>query len=185
MASSGMAEAAPKYPETYHLALDNRFSNGYVHASIEVDETPVFFYDSLMFPWVAAMVLQEPDVKKVAWMMTPGTLYKHVRYCVKYGNFPAVLSTGQPEDAVQGMVVFGLNEDQVALLDSYEKPTEGSIVSYQKEIREVEIVLQNEEKKIVEANVYLWAGQWNLLHLPEDKQWTVDGYLAGPQGSLQ
>lgn len=144
-----------------------------------------FFYGTLMAPSIISRLLgrtiPSTDIHPEAWL--PG----YVRLHIENRDYPAVLTTQEAEAqfgssfkseekkerGVQGVVVTGLSEREIQLLDAWEAD------EYLKVEREVEV----EQGQKVQAAVYVWnMGEYGSLLQP--RVWKYEEFMY-VQSSLE
>lgn len=158
-------------PRTYLYALGNRFTSEQVDAFATSPIRPSFFYGSLMFPKCISDIMHRADVDSIVRHLTPATLPHYRRHAIKWADFPAIIPSDQPNDAVDGVLMFGLDRAEKSRLHAYE----GRL--YTVELAEVEIELADESSLTLAADVYVWKGLRDELLEMEDTLWSVEGFL--------
>ena len=135
---------------------------------------PLFVYGSLMIPAIVAHVIDgvsgPVDEDKIKSLITPATLHGFRRFGRKNCKFPAALD-GFPGSSVRGLVLFGLTSGQRGRIDGYERGL------YSRETHDVTITLESGEEHIIDADVYIWAGDRELLTESKGKVWSLDEFL--------
>lgn len=159
-----------QFPQSYLYALGNRLTSQQVDAFLHQSTRPSFFYGSLMFPSLISAVTQNADVDSIIKSMTPATLPQYRRFAIKWADFPAVLPSDEPDDAVEGVLMLGLNEREKDRLYAYESGL------YTVEVRDVKIELFDQSSLVLAADVYVWNGSTD--DLVEGKVWSVKEFLA-------
>ncbi|KAI9875393.1 MAG: hypothetical protein M1830_008530 [Pleopsidium flavum] len=163
---------AVRYPDSFHDALQNRFTVEQVDAFSTFSTRPSFFYGSLMLPSVVSSVIDESDVSRIVKNMTPAVLPDHQRYAVMYADFPAILPSEVPGDCVTGILLIGLSKGQNHRIEVYESGL------YTLEQVKVEIELCDGSKRLVEADVYVWKDGRNDLIEVQEKLWSIEEFLS-------
>ena len=187
------ASIVSRLPDTYLKALTNRFSTTQLTDLTAGKEKPLFFYGSLMLPQQIALVTGDRgSANRIASQMTPATLYSHERLVVDGASYPAVVASAAPEPSnpaaqVEGLLVFGLTDDERRDLDNYES----GLYDLTAVTVETEVVDQvdeggkesTEKKKVfVDAEVYIWGGLREELVETAEQVWSVEAYVGGRLG---
>jgi hypothetical protein len=160
-----------RIPPSYLYALGNRLTSQQVDAFLDSPLRPSFFYGSLMFPKVISGVTHIADVDSIIKNMTPATLPGYRRFAIKWAEFPAVLPSDEPDDAVYGVLMFGLTETEKDRLLAYESGL------YNVEATTVEIELIDQTNRMLTADVYVWNGPRDDLVV--GMVWSVEKFLQG------
>ena len=146
-----------------------------------------------MLPSLLASVMgTSSDTLTVACQMTPATLPGHTRLSVKWADFPAVVpcsSTVNETDAgpitsVKGFLVFGLTGYERMRLDRYE----GGLYDLTEVEVEIDVLkdeagtlperaTQESEKRMLNAEVYVWGGERDELCEVDEKEWSLEKFL--------
>lgn len=174
---SGTEPSTIRIPPSYLYALGNRLTSQQVDAFCTSSTRPSFFYGSLMFPKLISDVTQNADLDGIIKNMTPATLPDYRRFAIKWADFPAVLPSEDPNDAVDGVLMFGLNEVEKDRLHCYENGL------YTVELAGVEIELSDDSSLTLAADVYVWKGP--LDDLVEGKVWRVDEFLRSRSSDVR
>jgi gamma-glutamylcyclotransferase (GGCT)/AIG2-like uncharacterized protein YtfP len=154
-------EPESMYPGSFRLALSNKIHSKDVPLHLQGLYLPIFVYGSLMLPSVINSVLRLNDETAIAKRMIPAKLRKHKRYSVKFADYPAIIPTGNVDDSVDGMLVFGLDKEERDRLDKFESGL------YRLRKVGVELILSDGEAGTVEAETYVWGGDDERLEDPE------------------
>ncbi|KAI9698805.1 MAG: hypothetical protein M1836_003915 [Candelina mexicana] len=157
-------------PQAYTTVLSNRFTSEQVDAFISSSGKPIFVYGSLMFPSIIGNVTQTRE-NVIANAMTRAVLLGHQRYAVIGADFPAIMASEDSTHSVEGILVFGLNNEQHARLDVFESGL------YTKETVRLEVALKEGGTRIIDGHVYIWGGDRDELHEVEESLWTVDSFI--------
>lgn len=126
-----------------------------------------------MFPNLISTVTRNVDVDSIIKNLTPAVLSGHQRYAIKWADFPAVLRSDQPNDAVEGMLMFGLNQMEKEHLHAYESGL------YTVEVAFVRIELFDGRIVNLDADVYIWNGTRDDLVEVEERVWSVERFWDG------
>ncbi|KAF2646423.1 hypothetical protein P280DRAFT_512597 [Massarina eburnea CBS 473.64] len=173
MTSTRPPRIPPEDLRLYSLALNNKWTKKELYHNITT-ETPFFVYDSLMLPWVLAVVLNlgmtTAGFEEAAKHTTRATLRRHFRVTIGVDQTPTVVKS-RSEVAVDGMLVARLTPEMAVRIDEY--TASGQL---RKSLQEVEVEIESSEgdMMLVCAYVYVWNADMRLL---EAKGWTPLEYM--------
>jgi cation transport regulator ChaC len=171
-------------PEAYKIALSNRLTWSELETYLTNTPMVIFAYGSLQLPHELALCLNEDKAYRddedvgYALRMTPGKLTHHRVYAIRDRIFPGVLDDGTEDDVVDGMVIFGLVEAERQRLDRREGGW------YSREERQIAIRMASGDEENIEANVYIWAAGSENLISPNEKKWSLHGFIKDRKGEM-
>ncbi|PYI04370.1 hypothetical protein BO78DRAFT_173828 [Aspergillus sclerotiicarbonarius CBS 121057] len=174
-------EKKSSYPRDYQQALDNKLTPEDVSKLLKKPGcAPRFVYGVLMLPTVLKHYLDTPQTESLAKQMTRATLQGHKLYQIGSDSTPVMLPSSNPQDTVEGMLIFGLDADQRNAIYEEESGLM-ELVNVQATITQVDGMLQRHvilSQRVVDAGAFVWVGSQEGL-IPMDKNaWPVDGFLG-------
>ncbi|TGJ84405.1 hypothetical protein E0Z10_g4372 [Xylaria hypoxylon] len=128
----------------------------------ESNPRPLFIYGTLRaLPLLArALTGDASNISAVSKLVQPATIYGYARFSVQHCDYPAVIKH-EPQSSVDGYLLILETASQRNKLDDFEGE------AYKREPVAVTVFDadgKNEKpKEIVEADVYLWAGDADAL----------------------
>ncbi|KAI0867951.1 AIG2-like protein [Hypoxylon argillaceum] len=121
---------------------------------------PIFIYGTLRALPLLAWVLtgDASKVRDISRLVQPARIYGYARFSVKNCDYPAVIKH-EPQSSVDGYLLTVETTCQRKKLDDFEGET------YKLASVAVNVFDENSPKhtRIVEADIYLWAGDENAL----------------------
>lgn len=184
-------------PEAYALALSNYLTPEQLSKySSDANKPPLFVYGSLMLPSLLSRIINSPlSPSELALQMTPAILHGYSRHAVRGADFPAVIAdpafpststttTSTVPFQVIGFLVFGLTASQRKGIDRFESGL------YDLTTVKVKIDLAGDEGSsrregvVVDAEVYVWAGDRDDLAKAEEKCWSFEAFLGSGMGRV-
>ncbi|KAI1308551.1 AIG2-like protein [Xylaria venustula] len=124
---------------------------------------PLFIYGTLralpLLSW--ALTGDASNISVVSKLVRPARVYGYARFALKNRDYPAVIKDESQQSSVDGYLLTLETTSQRKKLDSFEgeeyKPESVLVTVFETSER------HQEEKEVVEANIYLWAGDANAL----------------------
>jgi hypothetical protein len=192
----------------YERALCNRIRYPKLSRGGEYDTrayTPTFVHDCLMIPGTLAAVMDKVHMQNISSLfysepstnprakkspediirrMTPALLpgfHPHVHTST---HQPCIIQSAEPDDYVQGMVIFGQGREARDRIHKHYRP-DGRRVKLQVE---VEVLVPDgsadgwsKERKKIWANAWLWSnvGSVDVHFAGMYPRWTIEAYLGG------
>ncbi|RAL04220.1 uncharacterized protein BO80DRAFT_258590 [Aspergillus ibericus CBS 121593] len=174
-------ETKPTYPRNFQLALSNKLSPEDVTNHLNKPGcTPRFVYGVLMLPTVLSHYLDTPQTEIIAKQMTRATLRGHKLYRIGPDSTPVMVPSSDPQDTVEGMLIFGL--DAVQRNAIYEKESGlMELVNVRVTITQVDGLLQRHvvlSQRVVDAGAFVWVDSQEGLIPMERNAWPVDEFLG-------
>ncbi|KAF2497802.1 hypothetical protein BU16DRAFT_606525 [Lophium mytilinum] len=167
-------------PKSLTIALASRFTLNQIaqfHSDAQLafsHPLPYFFAGSFIFPAALRAVTHGRILRQVAESMTPAVVRSFKRHAVRGMSWPAMLPSTSPEDAVEGMLVFGMLDSQRKALHAFQ----GSMFDLRRVKVEVELVGGGVVE--CEAGIYVWNRGEGSLVTTEEREWGI-GDLMGSE----
>jgi hypothetical protein len=165
-------ESISPYPKDYQCALKNVLSSEHLTQLLKKCP-PLFLFGALKLPSVLKYVIDvEPD-SDIVTNMTQATLLAHQLYLIEGTDIPVVIPTRQPDNAVDGVVVFGLEPEQRGWIHDFEH---GSCTKLS--MVQVEICLDDGTLCTLDAGAFVWADNAkDGLVKSAYRSWEIDTFL--------
>ncbi|ODM19434.1 hypothetical protein SI65_04418 [Aspergillus cristatus] len=176
-------EYKPWYPSDYTQALNNILTEDETTTLLnQPGASPRFVYDPLVLPTVLKYFTDMPQTTPIARNMTQATLFGYQLYHFSNPGMPVIAPSPDPQAAVEGLLVFGLNEQQRNAIYELEAGLM-KLVSVQVDIQQrVPGERQVCSVRAVEAGAFCWADEGGSLEglVPiEGAAWSLDEFLVG------
>ncbi|KKK18150.1 hypothetical protein P175DRAFT_0504976 [Aspergillus ochraceoroseus IBT 24754] len=170
----------PTYPQDFKQALSQSFSKEEVTQLLAKSSCPPrFIYGALMLPTVLKYFLELPQVANVDMM--PATLRGYELSLIAEKNLPVIAPSSDPQTLVEGMLVFGLNEQQRNRIYDVEGGLT-QLVYVRVMVRQRDTLdLHNDitEMRPVDAGTFAFNGPSKAGLIPVgDTYWAVDDFLG-------
>jgi len=172
-------EIKPWYPADYQLAVSNTFSEKEVDAFLSMPGcAPRFVYGVLMLPTVLKYYIDMDENVDISRNMTQATLFGYKLYHFAEESPPVIARSSDPEAAVEGMLIFGLDEAQRNSIYDLE----GGLM----ELVSVEVEICQKERHhhhlrsmrtVEEVGTFAWKGPKEGLIEMGTTAWPIDSYL--------
>lgn len=170
------------YPSDYTQALNNILTEDQTTTFLtQPDASPRFVYDTLMLPTVLKYFTDIPQATPISRNMTQATLFGYQLYRFSNPGTPVIAPSPNPQAAVEGLLIFGLNEQQRNAIYELEAGLM-KLVSVQVDIQQRAM----DERELcsvraVEAGAFCWADERAMEGLVPIKgaAWELDDFLTG------
>ncbi|KAJ5585008.1 uncharacterized protein N7459_004808 [Penicillium hispanicum] len=172
-------ELKPWYPRDFKLALSNTFSEDDLSLLLQQPgSSPRFVYGVLMLPSVLKYYIDAEPGSQIHQSMTPATLFGYQLHRFSECSTPVIARSSNPQAAVEGMLIFSLDEKQRNAI--YE--LEGGLMclaNVQVEICQKDAA-QVHTLRIVDAGAFTWTDPRVALVPIRSTSWSFDHFLKGP-----
>ena len=172
----------PWYPSDYTQALNNILTEDQTTTLLtQPGISPRFVYDTLMLPTVLKYFTDMPQTTPITCNMTQATLFGYQLYRFSNPGTPVIAPSPDPQAAVEGLLIFGLNEQQRNAIYELEAGLM-KLVSVQVDIQQR---VTDEgglcSVRAVEAGAFCWADERAMEGLVpiEGVAWPLDDFLVG------
>ncbi|KAI0965076.1 AIG2-like protein [Xylaria arbuscula] len=134
---------------------------------------PLFIYGTLralpLLSW--ALTGDASNISAVSKLVQPARIYGYARFALKNRDYPAVIKDESRSSSVDGYLLTLETISQRKKLDSFEgeeyRLESVSVTVFENSDR------HREEKEVVEADIYLWAGDSNALSVTS---WELESF---------
>ena len=174
-------EFKPWYPSDFRYALSNTISEKEVTEFLGKRGCAArFVYSALMLPTVLKYFLDMDQEINVERNMTQATLYGYRLYYFAPGNTPVIAPSSDPQAAVEGLLIFGLDEQQRNEIYELEAGL-ARLANVQ-----VEICQKHSDGstmrgvRAVDAGTFIWDGSREGLVPVGSAAWPLDDFLLAP-----
>jgi len=176
-------EYKPWYPSDYAQALNNILTEDETTTFLNQPGTsPRFVYDTLMLPTVLKYFTDMEQSIPIVHNMTQATLFGYQLYLFSIPGMPVIAPSPDPQAAVEGLLIFGLDEQQKNAIYELEAGLT-KLVSVQVDIQQrVPDGRQLCSVRAVEAGAFCWADEEGSLEglVPiKGTAWSLDEFLVG------
>ncbi|PWY69132.1 hypothetical protein BO70DRAFT_150377 [Aspergillus heteromorphus CBS 117.55] len=174
----------PHYPMDYLCALHHTPTPTTLNTLLNATTSPPrFVYGVLKLPTALKYILDEPQSTDMVSRMTRATLAGYKLYLPSPHDPPVMLPSRDPGDAVEGMLIFGLNEEQRNVIYEFEAGLMELVgVKVRVEVFEgVEEDVVTRSEREVDAGAFAWkdgACEEGLVPVV-GTNWEVDEFVAG------
>lgn len=167
------------YPKDFILALSNTLTEEEVTVFLQKPgSSPRFVYGILMLPTVLKYYIDMDQAVEIDKSMTQATLFGYQLYQFTESSPPVIARSPDPQAAVDGMLIFNLNEQQRNSIYEFEGGLM-NLVSTQVEICEKDYRgVRN--LRSVEAGTFAWESSKDGLISTKTTSWGLDGFLNSP-----
>ncbi|CAO3632642.1 unnamed protein product [Mucor fragilis] len=131
-----------------------------------------FFYGSLMSKVVLLRVLcgatasdHDKTLKLDSIHLEPALLKGHERHSLIGEEYPAVISTGDEQDSVMGVLCQGLESEDINALDCFEGD------DYER--LSTKVLLEN--NTLIDTEIYIWIGDKQQL---SGEEWSFEYFIT-------
>ncbi|KAL1857747.1 hypothetical protein Plec18170_002971 [Paecilomyces lecythidis] len=170
-------ELKPWYPSDYRHALKNILTSSEVnHFLNKPDCGPRFVYGPLMLPTVLRYHIHMNQHIDISKTMTRATLHGY-RLC-KFADSspPVIIRSTDPQSVVQGMLIFGLNNEQRNAIYDFEAGLM-DLCSVQVDIWQWDDEYSRSVRTVDGVGAFQWNSSSEGLTPLEATSWSVDDFL--------
>lgn len=166
------------YPSDFRLAVSNTFSEREVDDLLQMPGcAPRFVYGVLMLPTVLKYYIEMDQNVEIARYMTQATLFGYKLYQFAEESPPVIARSSDPEAAVDGMLIFGLDEVQRSSIYDLEGGLM-DLVSVDVEICQKESLHLLSMPTVDAVGTFAWKGSKEGLIEIGSTAWSIDNYLS-------
>lgn len=175
-------EFKPWYPADFGHALNNILSEDEVTRLLQKPGCePRFVYGILMLPTVLKYFIDVDQHVNIERSITQATLFGYRLYRFADASTPVIAPSSDPKAAVEGLLIFGLNELQRNAIHELEAGLT-RLVNVQVEICQKESGEASglQSVRAVDAGTFSWEDSKEGLVPIKSTTWSLDDFLVGP-----
>ncbi|KAE8154715.1 hypothetical protein BDV25DRAFT_135635 [Aspergillus avenaceus] len=172
-------DAKKWYPTDFKQALHNSLTE--IEVTELLIEPPRFVYGVLMLPTVLKYFIGTDQSVDITRRMTRARITGYKMYQFSETSTPVIIATSDPQDVVEGMLVFGLDGHQRNCIYELEGGTMDLVdVKVQIRLREGSLgTYEIRSGMMIDAGTFTWLGPTDELIPVEKMAWSLDDFLQG------